>query len=401
MEDGTSNQITSFSFLFTLFYAWIIMETLTRLYRYCMNQARTEELAEEEQPSQNHKSLEVEEEDIPDTKLDANPEPLGAFVCDGTCGAVVDRQLTCGSPQCSFFQREMRLHPHLKFVCSECKLESSKPFRCCITRPARIFAVAFETEPKERPVWIASQFPAHVQAFDCGPHIPKISTQTTPADLVVQPPGHSFWERRRVSFWNIQLKTKNDTGIKLNKDKSHIIVAPGTEIALGFFFECQWRPQPTDYCPGCIIQWYVGMRGHPNEGEKNVFCLNVIEGFQSGLRGRVNPDNYFTAPRFPGIYYITTTISLQYSFVPVGIFENSPINSLAVIQVAYFDKWTKFNHLLLDKETRLAIETFFLLGGTNQHRHLTSNVEDCPCRLGGLESPLLSKIFSFLGPFRD
>ena len=346
-------------------------------------------------PGQARSSLACHQ-DVPEVAV-VTPAPVAApvegscaFVCDGTCGAILDRPFICGDAACSRFMLPLRTNPVI-FVCRRCASVSPQgPRMCCDTLCDAHIQVG---EEKKR-VLNVSQLPSVVCAKDCGPHIPPFNPRTIPP-LLEAPRMDTEWANRHVLFTHVVLQGASPQGTLA---QNHVVVYPGQSLKLSFNYSCSWRFSPNDYCPGCVIQWYVGMRA-PRKPE-NHFCINLIQRYYNGQTGRLS-EYEFTAPTFPGVYYITTNISLDYHFVPVG-FSNDSHNSIAVVQVAYFDKWSIENHRFLPAEDRRSIEFFARLGGAvHNHVHRTRNPMDCPCRLGAIEGPVYSKIFSFLGPFRD
>lgn len=308
-----------------------------------------------------------------------------AFVCQGSCEACLDRAFTCGNAQCSKFLQPLTEVENITFTCGKCQQQRPDvPFACCEGR----FAVAFANG---KPVRNASQLPALVGAVDCGRHVPPL-VRGKIVPLAQLPALHVEWAGREIFFTNVQLEPQG----RRRTDKRYCLVAPKSVVSLSLHYECHWTPKASDYCPGCIVQWYVGIQ---TRQEDSVVKLDLIRSYYSGKRGKA--DNFqFVAPSSPGFYYLNCNFSLDYDFVQHLGFGNHPENSIAVIQVVDFARWNPENHLLLPGEARTAINALARLALHPGPRCGTLESAACPCRV--LANPdLQSKVFSFLGPYRD
>lgn len=112
-------------------------------------------------------------------------------------------------------------------------------------------------------------------------------------------------------------------------------VAPNTPINLSFDWNMSWPGGV--YCPGCVVQMYVGIGGGSgfagNGSSATGFTQCVGTGVYNGSSGS-QPSFTFNAPSKPGIYYITQNWTLHYYCNPHPVtFNNDQTYALAVIQV--------------------------------------------------------------------
>ncbi len=138
------------------------------------------------------------------------------------------------------------------------------------------------------------------------------------SDDLLPTPIVKSWSERTVSYYNVSL---NGTS------KNAIAVNAGQQVSLSF----DWEVSPTGkngYCPGCIIQFYVGMKGSFSE----CFFSNVVRSNAS-----TSADEKvltFTAPSEPGFYYITQAMTLARECRPnPSMHSQKAANAIAVIQV--------------------------------------------------------------------
>jgi hypothetical protein len=120
---------------------------------------------------------------------------------------------------------------------------------------------------------------------------------------------------RTVTFNNINV---NGTGA------ASAIVAPGSPVTV----TTDWNSQYTStYCPGCVTQYYIGVKDLAIDCMWNGGTAYSING-QSGSLS-------FTAPATPGVYVVQFGGSLQYSCTTTaGQISDSGIGALAYIYVA-------------------------------------------------------------------
>ncbi len=92
------------------------------------------------------------------------------------------------------------------------------------------------------------------------------------------------------------------------------VAAPGDVLAV------QSTVNRTDYCPGCIRQVYMAIAENPTANSPGIidaqgpYCL-----LSNVLNSDVLVERGFTAPLYPGVYYIRLTGSLQYSCIAVDV----------------------------------------------------------------------------------
>lgn len=110
-----------------------------------------------------------------------------------------------------------------------------------------------------------------------------------------------------VSYGQIH-GTFSFTNASLNGHGAIISVSPGTPVSLF----ANYAVQDTDnsFCPGCIIQLYVGLT-NPAGSQSAGFYSG---GISSSFAGTVN--TVFTAPSTPGIYDVGATTTLQFNYLP-------------------------------------------------------------------------------------
>lgn len=123
-----------------------------------------------------------------------------------------------------------------------------------------------------------------------------------------------FYRGRNVTFTNVNI---NGTGNNV------LTVAPGAPVNVTTDFNSQYV---TDFCPGCIVQYYVGIPGEAIECMHNG---NASSTFNSN--GSLN----FTAPTTPGVYPIQFTGSLQFSCTETADdLCDTPVEALGFLVVA-------------------------------------------------------------------
>lgn len=116
-------------------------------------------------------------------------------------------------------------------------------------------------------------------------NLPSISSPTTVG-----------YAARAVTFSNLSLNSGGNTAQ----------VNPGSTVSISF----NWSSaQGGSYCPGCVVQLYVGING--------AFTQCLTSGF-GGYTASGSQNFSFTAPTTPGIYYITLGGTLHFSCQNVG-----------------------------------------------------------------------------------
>jgi Collagen triple helix repeat (20 copies) len=92
------------------------------------------------------------------------------------------------------------------------------------------------------------------------------------------------------------------TNVRINGGNNQSHVAPGSTFSLDFDFN-----NTQDWCPGCIVQIYVGLNSN---SQPQVCASSVVAGAAPGTTGHASMT--LTAPTTPGIYYIGIDRDLQF-----------------------------------------------------------------------------------------
>jgi hypothetical protein len=100
-----------------------------------------------------------------------------------------------------------------------------------------------------------------------------------------------------ASVWGITV-----TNVHVNGGNNQAHVSPGTSFSLDFDFN-----NTQDWCPGCIVQIYVGLNSN---SQPQVCASSVVAGAAPGTTGHASMT--LTAPTTPGIYYIGIDRDLQF-----------------------------------------------------------------------------------------
>ncbi len=127
------------------------------------------------------------------------------------------------------------------------------------------------------------------------------------------------WKERLVTYKNISINGSN---------KNDAVVLPGQQVTLSFDFDVQSTGK-NGYCPGCIIQFYAGLKDEFSEClMSNVFQTPSFE------KREGQKTITFDAPTEAGTYYITQAISLKHSCqIQPSRHSNTPENAIATIRV--------------------------------------------------------------------
>ena len=124
------------------------------------------------------------------------------------------------------------------------------------------------------------------------------------------------WYGRQMTYSNLGLGSASQT--------LHF-AAPGESVS----FESTWTlAVPTsDYCPGCIVQFYVGIQ---DEWSTCLTNRNMFHGSTDG--GAIS--EAFEAPTEPGVYYVTQDFTLQYSCEAKNVTDafDSAVSTLVVMR---------------------------------------------------------------------
>jgi hypothetical protein len=116
------------------------------------------------------------------------------------------------------------------------------------------------------------------------------------------------------------------TNVSLNGGGNAALVAPNSTVSLSFDMSVAFDYQ-NGYCPGCVVQSYIGLGDSPN----TIVCFGSIgDGFSSPASAT------FVAPSTPGIYYLTQNGTLHYFCQPMN-YSNYIADAIAVIRVGFGD----------------------------------------------------------------
>ncbi len=122
--------------------------------------------------------------------------------------------------------------------------------------------------------------------FSCNDAVPPVSSLNIGESV-----EHSL-RGRTVTFTNMDL---NSTGSAV------ATVEPGSTVT----FTASWTSEYTsDFCPGCVQQFYIGVKGQAIDCMYSGFTASTISG---------NGSFSFTAPTDPGLYVVQAASSLEYS----------------------------------------------------------------------------------------
>ncbi|MEJ7766873.1 MAG: MBG domain-containing protein [Chitinophagaceae bacterium] len=131
-------------------------------------------------------------------------------------------------------------------------------------------------------------------------------------------------------------RTSTYTDIKLNNGPNFINATPGQVITLTGHRNTVYN-NPSNYCPGCITQLYIGMMNATGSGNVFTNCYDVSLGNLTapGNAQAAGLSIQFPAPTVPGVYYITQVSSWEFKCYDRGSGNpgNDPNNAIAVVVV--------------------------------------------------------------------
>jgi predicted outer membrane repeat protein len=93
------------------------------------------------------------------------------------------------------------------------------------------------------------------------------------------------------------------TGVSINGGSNTEMVAPGASVTLSYSLSVVFNTA-TGYCPGCVVQLYLGV----GSTSPTLQCEVHIPNGYSATRSMT-----FTAPTAPGVYFLTHTYGLAYA----------------------------------------------------------------------------------------
>jgi hypothetical protein len=132
-----------------------------------------------------------------------------------------------------------------------------------------------------------------------------------------------------ISLQQLNRKTTY-TDVKLNGGSNFINAVPGQSLTLTGNYNSVYS-DPTNYCPGCVTQIYIGMTDTQRSGATFTDCYNVSG--TGSYSGAINKS--FTAPATPGVYYITQVSSWEFNCYDrgAGMPGNNSGDAIAVVVV--------------------------------------------------------------------
>jgi hypothetical protein len=178
--------------------------------------------------------------------------------------------------------------------------------------------------------------------FDKQFSVSKNDTFNSEFAPLIRPNEVIVWEGRKISYHNIKINGIQSPVIYvLERDPDAV-----HEFTFSCDFKTFWEYNENDYCPGCIVQIYIGIR--------NIFSQGIIEYYQSLMHDEISFD-FKAASLLRGTYLITQTIDLMYNFREDRTHYNDLKSTLAIIHVLP-RSWSEMNHRFLPFSIRKDIE---------------------------------------------
>ena len=139
---------------------------------------------------------------------------------------------------------------------------------------------------------------------------------------VVAPPAPELLISIPVAQW-----TANFSGVSLENEGNLIIMPSGGDVQ--FFADLSLDYVLGPNCPGCIIQYYVGLYTDGVTPTDPLYCIsvNALDAPQVLTQILVN----VSIPSVPGIYYISPTYSLNFSCDPTAVFPQTNVLGIVVV----------------------------------------------------------------------
>lgn len=148
---------------------------------------------------------------------------------------------------------------------------------------------------------------------------------------------------REVTFSNVTMNGKETT---------YLAVKKGAAVNITTRLESK---KDGNYCPGCIVQIYWGIRGHTS------VCANSFYGYHFKSK---KSSHQFSAPMEDGIYYITMGSTLDYSCKNnINRPKCSPDNAFAVLKVGNPDPEKKATLVKVKKGSGVFLKTTLAKSG--------------------------------------
>lgn len=125
----------------------------------------------------------------------------------------------------------------------------------------------------------------------------------------------------QVASW-----TSNFSNVSLNDGGNLITIQAGGEVSF-------YADYSLDYlagdCPDCIIQFYAGLVTDGASQTTPLWCVSVNAGDQPNVSGAIFVN--VTIPNSPGVYYISSTYSLNLSCDPTAVFTQDRVLGIVVV----------------------------------------------------------------------
>ena len=138
---------------------------------------------------------------------------------------------------------------------------------------------------------------------------------------IVAPPAPELTVSIPVASW-----TANFSNISLENEGNLITMSSGGDISF-------YADYSLDYiagdCPSCIIQFYVGLVTDGTTQTNPLWCISVGAGDQPNVSGSIFVN--VSIPSVPGIYYISSTYSLNFSCDPTAVFTQTNVLGIVVV----------------------------------------------------------------------
>lgn len=125
----------------------------------------------------------------------------------------------------------------------------------------------------------------------------------------------------QVASW-----TANFSGVSLNDQDNLITILSGGQVS--FYADYSLDYLAAD-CPDCIIQFYAGLVTDETSQTTPLWCVSVDAGDQPNVSGSIFVD--VAIPNEPGVYYISSTYSLNFSCDPTTVFTKTRVLGIVVV----------------------------------------------------------------------
>jgi hypothetical protein len=140
---------------------------------------------------------------------------------------------------------------------------------------------------------------------------------------IVAPPAPELLISMPAANW-----TANFSNVSLNSEGNLITLGSGGEVSFFADLSLDYVFDPLN-CPGCFIQYYVGLVTDEVTPTNPLYCISVGPGDAPQVLTQVFVN--VTIPDVPGVYYITSTYSLNFSCDPTAVFPQTNILGIVVI----------------------------------------------------------------------